>query len=54
MAKFSKTDLVTVGLTMNGQYLHAAAVTRSSLVAKLKSDENDLVLKGHQIHFLVL
>ena len=60
MAKFSKTDLgilpylkltslqqlVTVGLTTNGQYLHVAAVTRSSLLGKLKSDENSHVLKA--------
>ena len=30
--------------TTNGQYLHVAAVTRPSLVAKLKSDENGHVL----------
>ena len=46
--------LVTVGLTTNEQYLHVAAVTRSSLLAKLTSDENGHILKGHQIHFLVL
>ena len=60
MAKFSKTDLVilpylkltslrqlvTVGLTTNGQYLHVAAVTQSSLLGKLKSDESSHVLKA--------
>ena len=47
-------QLVMVGLTTNGQYLHAAVVTRSYLLANLKSDENGHVLKGHQIHILVL
>ena len=32
--------------TTNGQYLHVAAVTRPSLVAKLKSDENGHVLNA--------
>ena len=68
MAKFSKTDLgilsdlrwssmqqlVTVELTTNGQYLHVAVVTRSSLLANLKSDENGHVLKANRIHVLVL
>ena len=35
-----------VGLTTYGQYLHVAAVTRSSLSAKLKSDKNGHVLKA--------
>ena len=35
-----------VGLTTYGQYLHVAAVTRSSLSAKLKSDTNGHVLKA--------
>ena len=47
-------QLVTMGLATNEQYLHVAAVTRSSLLAKLKSDENGHILKGHQVHFLVL
>ena len=60
MVEFSKTDLeflpylrwsplqqlVTVGLTANGQYLYIAAVTASSLLAKLKSDENSHALKA--------
>ena len=60
MVKLSKTDLeclpylrwssrqqlVTVGLTTNRQYLHVAVVTRSSLLAKLKWDENSHVLKA--------
>ena len=50
----SKIDLVTVGLTTDGQYLHIAVVTGSSLLAKLKSYENGHVLKEHQTHFLVL
>ena len=59
MAKFSMADLrilpclrwsqwqqlVTVGLATNGQYLHVAAVTRSSLLVKLKSDETGHPLK---------
>ena len=53
MVKFSKMDLgilvylrwnslqqlVTVGSSTNGQYLHVAAVARPSLLAKLKLDE---------------
>ena len=35
-----------VGLTTNGQYLYVAAVTQSSLLAKLKSDENSHILKA--------
>ena len=35
-----------VGLTTNRQYLHVAVVTRSSLLAKLKWDENSYVLKA--------
>ena len=60
MAKFSKTDLgilpylrwsslqqlVTMELTTNGQFLRVTAVTRSSLLAKLKSDENGHALKA--------
>ena len=60
MVKFSKTilrillylswnslqQLVMVRPTTNGQYLHVAAVTRPSLVAKLKSDENGHVLNA--------
>ena len=61
MATFSKMDLgtqpylrwsslqqlVMVGLTTNGQYcLHVTAVTRPSLKAKLKSDENGHALKA--------
>ena len=37
-------QLVTVGPTTNGQYLHVAAVTQPSLMAKLKSDENGYAL----------
>ena len=40
-------QLVMVGLTTNGQlYLHVAAVSRQSLKAKLKSDENGHDLKA--------
>ena len=60
MAKFTKTNLgilpylrwsslqqlLMMGLTTNGQYLHDTAVTRSSLLAKLKSDENNYVSKA--------
>ena len=36
-----------VGLTTNGQWhLHVAAVTRPSLITKLKSDENSHALKA--------
>ena len=59
MTKFSKKDLgilpylkwsslqqlVTMGLTTNEQYLHVTAVTWSSLLAKLKSDENGHALR---------
>ena len=72
MAKFSKTDLgilpylrwsslqqlVTMELTTNGQFLRVTAVTRSSLLAKLKSDENGHALKwpflGHAIRYTFL
>ena len=67
---FSKTDLgtlshlkwnslqklVMVGFTTNGQqYLHVAAVTRPSLQAKLKSDENGHILKmaSDKTHFYI-
>ena len=40
----SLQQLVMVRPTTNGQYLHVAAGTRPSLVAKLKSDENGHVL----------
>ena len=40
-SKVSPSD----GLTNCGQYAHVAAVTRPSLQAKLKSDENDHVLR---------
>ena len=33
----SLQQLVTMGLTTNGQYLHVTAVTQLSLLAKLKS-----------------
>ena len=61
MAMFLKTDLgtvphlrrsslqqlVMVGFAINGQwYLHVAAVTRPSLQAKLKPDENGHALKA--------
>ena len=60
MAKFSKTNLgillylkwsslqqlVKVGPTTNGQYLHVAAVTRLSLMAKLKLDGNGYVFNA--------
>ena len=60
MVKFSKTDLeillylrwsslqqlVAVGLTSNGQYLHVAVVTQSTLLSKLKSNENGHVFKA--------
>ena len=60
MAKFSKTGLgilpylrwsssqrlVTMGLTTNGQCLHVTPVTRLSLLAKLKLDENGHALKA--------
>ena len=60
MTKFSKTNLgilahlrwsslqqlVTVGPTANGQYLHVAAVTRLSLMPKLKSDEKGYALNA--------
>ena len=42
----SLQQLVTMGLTTNGQCLHVTAVTRSSLLAKLKSDENGHALKA--------
>ena len=60
MARFSKThkgvlphlrwsalqELVMVGFTTSGQqYLHVATVTRPSLQAKLKLDENGHALK---------
>ena len=60
MTKFSKTDLgilpylrwsslqqlVTMGLKTNGQCLYVTAVTRSSLLTKLKLDENGHALKA--------
>ena len=50
----SLQQLVIRGLTINGLYcLHIAAVTRPSLQAKLKSDENGHACRRHQIQFLV-
>ena len=58
MATFSKADLETLshdGFTNNGQqYFYVAAVTSPSLLAKLKSNENGMPGRLHQIQFLVL
>ena len=42
----SLQQLVTLAPKTNGQYLHIAALTGTSLLAKLKSDENGHALKA--------
>ena len=49
LRRSSLQQLVTVGLTPNGQYLHLTAVTRLFLLANLKLHENGEI----QVQFLV-